>query len=148
MSDIPEHLKLENQLCFPIHVAANLVAKSYRPLLEPLGLTYPQYLVMLVLWEKKSASVGELASTLYLDSGTLTPMLKRMELAGLLVRNRNPIDERRVDVDITAKGEGLMAKAIDVPQTMVCKLDAPLDWLNGIRLDIKELLTKLQPPNK
>ncbi|BFM09740.1 MarR family winged helix-turn-helix transcriptional regulator [Halioxenophilus aromaticivorans] len=144
MADIPEHLKLENQLCFPIHVAANLVAKSYRPLLEPLGLTYPQYLVMLVLWERKTTSVGELAKLLYLDSGTLTPMLKRMELAGLLMRNRNLDDERRVDIDITAKGESLMQDAVDVPQSMVCKLDAPLDWLNGIRLDIKELLEKLQ----
>lgn len=148
MAEIPEQLRLENQLCFPIHVAANLVARSYRPLLEPLGLTYPQYLVMLVLWERHTVTVGELASTLYLDSGTLTPMLKRMAAAGLLVRSRNAGDERRVDIIITDKGKALLQTAKDVPQTMLCKLDAPVAWLNGIREDMNQLLAKLQTPPK
>jgi len=141
---LPEQLKLENQLCFPIYAASNLVAKAYRNLLEPLGLTYPQYLVMLVLWERKTLTVGELAETLYLDSGTITPMLKRMELAGLVQRSRNVDDERRVNVDITLKGEQLQSQAEKIPAAMACKVAAPLDWLDGLRLDVKTLLAMLQ----
>ena len=99
-----DHLKLDKQLCFPLYAASNLLVKVYRPLLEPLGLTYSQYLVMLVLWERDSVSVGDLGHCLYLDSGTLTPLLKRMENSGFINRRRDSNDERRIIIKLTNKG--------------------------------------------
>src|SRR5580698_2848501 len=100
-------LKLEAQLCFPLYAASNLLTRLYRPLLEELGLTYPQYLVLLVLWARRSARVSELSTALYLDSGTLTPLLKRLEANGLVRRERSAEDERRVEVSLTREGEAL-----------------------------------------
>lgn len=111
-------LKLENQLCFPLYVAAKEVVKKYRPLLEPLGLTYTQYIAMMVMWEHKSLTVGRLCELLCLDTGTLTPMLKKMEAAGLVERKRSRDDERSVVVSITPKGMALKEKAADVPARM------------------------------
>lgn len=113
-----EMLKLENQLCFPLYVCAKEVVRRYTPLLEPLGLTYTQYIAMMVLWEHKSITVKELGKKLYLDSGTLTPMLKKMEKAGWLVRERSKSDERVVVVTIAPEGEQLQEKAADVPLKM------------------------------
>lgn len=111
-------LKLENQLCFPLYVAAKEIVKKYRPLLEPLGLTYTQYIAMMVMWEKKSVTVGQLGEKLCLDTGTLTPMLKKMQASGLVERKRSQTDERSVIVTITERGEELKAKAADVPLKM------------------------------
>lgn len=111
-------LKLENQLCFPLYAAAKEVVRRYRPFLEPLGLTYTQYIAMMVFWEHKSISVGKLGEMLCLDSGTLTPMLKKMENAGLITRQRAQEDERVVTVRITEKGEALRDQALDVPLKM------------------------------
>ncbi len=111
-------LKLENQLCFPLYAAAKEVVRRYRPFLDPLGLTYTQYIAMMVFWERKSISVGELGDMLCLDSGTLTPMLKKMESAGLITRQRSVEDERVVTATITSKGEELRAKALEVPAKM------------------------------
>lgn len=113
-----EMLKLENQLCFPLYACAKEVVRRYTPLLEPLGLTYTQYIAMMVLWEHKSITVKELGKKLYLDSGTLTPMLKKMEKAGWLVRERSKSDERVVVVTIAPEGERLQEKAADVPLKM------------------------------
>lgn len=111
-------LKLENQLCFPLYVAAKEIVRKYRPFLDPLGLTYTQYIAMMVFWEHKSVTVGRLGDLLCLDSGTLTPMLKKMEAAGLVKRCRGSKDERVVTVTITEKGEALREKAQDVPTKM------------------------------
>lgn len=110
-----EALKLSNQLCFPIYAAANAIQKAYRPLLAPLGLTYPQYLVMLVLWERDGVSLGDIGRRLHLDSGTLTPLLKRLEVAGFVARRRSDEDERVVLITLTAKGRALKADAEPIP---------------------------------
>lgn len=118
MDNCFDPLKLENQLCFPLYVAAKEVVKKYRPLLEPLGLTYTQYIAMMVMWEHKSLTVGRLCELMCLDTGTITPMLKKMEAAGLVQRKRSKNDERSVIVTITPKGEALREKAADVPARM------------------------------
>lgn len=119
-------LLLEHQLCFSAHATALALQKLYRPLLQPLGLTYPQYLVMLVLWESPSLSLGELGEHLVLDSGTLTPLLKRMEAAGWLHRSRDRHDERRLLVSLTPAGRRLREKAVAIPGCVLqaCGLDA------------------------
>lgn len=114
-----EALKLEWQLCFPLYAASNLLTRLYRPALDEIGLTYPQYLVMLVLWETDRQSVGEIGRRLYLDSGTLTPLLKRMEANGLLARRRDVEDERRVLITLTEQGDALRTAALQVPEKMV-----------------------------
>lgn len=111
-------LKLENQLCFPLYAAAKEVVRRYRPLLEPLGLTYTQYIAMMLLWEYGLMTISELGRRLYLDSGTLTPMLKKMELSGWITRSRSASDERKVIVKLTCDGEQLHQKALEVPQKM------------------------------
>lgn len=111
-------LKLENQLCFPLYAASKEVVRRYRPFLEELGLTYTQYIAMMVLWEQDGLSVKQLGEYLYLDSGTLTPLLKKMEAQGLLYRSRSNDDERSVLVRLTEQGEALKKRAKDVPAAM------------------------------
>ncbi len=111
-------LKLENQLCFPLYAASKEVVKRYKPLLDPLGLTYTQYIAMMVLWEQRSINVKSLGRHLYLDSGTLTPLLKKMELQGWVTRNRDLKDERNVIVTLTEEGEKLKAAAAHIPLEM------------------------------
>lgn len=113
-----EKLKLENQLCFPLYACAKEVVRRYTPLLEPLGLTYTQYIVMMVLWEHKSISVGDMGRRLFLDSGTLTPLLKKMERNGWLSRQRSKDDERVVIVSITDTGKALQEIVSEVPVKM------------------------------
>ncbi|MDL2300417.1 MarR family transcriptional regulator [Clostridiaceae bacterium OttesenSCG-928-D20] len=113
-----EILKLKNQLCFPLYVAAKEVVNRYKPYLDEIGLTYTQYIVMMVLWEHKSLGVKELGEHLYLDSGTLTPLLKRLESKGLVLRERSKNDERQVDIHITAEGEKLKEPAAEIPRKM------------------------------
>ena len=108
-------LALDQQVCFPLYAASRAVTAAYRPLLAPLGLTYPQYLVMLALWEHAPRTVRALGTTLHLESGTLSPLLKRMEANGLLTRERSTDDERQVDVDLTAAGAHLRERALAVP---------------------------------
>lgn len=109
-------LKLKSQLCFPLYACSREVIKKYKEFLDPLGLTYTQYIVMMVLWEQKSVNVKSLGEQLYLDSGTLSPLLKKMEAQGILSRNRDASDERNVIVTITPKGESLKDKAITIPE--------------------------------
>lgn len=111
-------LKLENQLCFPLYACSREIIKKYRPLLEKLDLTYTQYIAMMVLWEQRKLSVKELGKKLYLDSGTLTPVLKSLEAKGFVTRNRSTEDERVLMVEITKKGDALKEKAISVPQEL------------------------------
>lgn len=113
-----ERLKLENQLCFPMYACAKEIVRRYTPLLEPFGLTYTQYIVMMVLWEHKTITVRDLGRLLFLDSGTLTPMLKKMERNGWLCRTRSKEDERMVVISITDAGETLQERVAEVPVKM------------------------------
>ncbi|WP_414731956.1 MarR family winged helix-turn-helix transcriptional regulator [Acetobacterium carbinolicum] len=111
-----EQLKLENQLCFPLYATAKEVVKRYKPYLEEIGLTYTQYIAMMVLWEHKTINVKTLGEYLYLDSGTLTPLLKRLESAGLIERNRDSNDERNVIIKLTPEGAKLKEAASEIPE--------------------------------
>ncbi len=117
-TDIFDPLRLKNQLCFPLYAAAKEVVRSYKPLLDPLDLTYTQYLTMLVLWEHREITVKELGELLWLDSGTLTPVLKKLEAKGCLLRHRSDEDERSVVLRLTRQGEALREKALSVPMAM------------------------------
>lgn len=119
-------LKLENQLCFPLYAAAREVVKRYRPYLDELDLTYTQYISMMVVWEEKEITVKALGEKLFLDSGTMTPVLKSLEAKGYVTRKRSTADERSVSVFLTEKGEALKQRAADVPAKVAgcIKLDA------------------------
>ena len=123
-------LRLDDQICFPLYAAARAVQQRYRPLLTTLGLTYPQYLVLLVLWEEDGLSVGDLGERLLLDSGTLTPLLKRLTAAGLVTRRRAEDDGRVVLVHLTKAGVALQAQAEAVPRQLVACLAPHTDGLN------------------
>jgi len=139
-----EALRLDNQLCFALYAASGLVTRAYRPLLEPLGLTYPQYLVMMALWERAPRTVKDLGQALDLDSGTLTPLLKRLETAGFVTRRRDAEDERRVQIELTAAGEALRERAAEVPAALACQLHLPLDEIVGLRATLQDLARKLR----
>ena len=134
-----EALRLDRQLCFALYGAANRVTRLYRPLLDALGLTYPQYLAMLVLWEASPRTVGALGEALDLESSTLTPLLKRLEAQGLIARARDPEDERRVIVTLTPAGAALRDQARTVPEKLLCQLDLPLGELGDLRDRLKVL---------
>lgn len=137
-------LALDLQLCFSLYTTGRLMTRLYRPLLEPLGLTYLQYLVMLALWERSPESVGELGRRLDLDSGTLTPLLKRMETAGLVTRTRDPADERRVAVALTGKGRDLRARAAEVPGSIYLRLRGGGLDLASLKASLDELIEVLR----
>lgn len=126
MADKYDALKLENQICFPLYACAKEVVRIYRPFLEEIDLTYTQYIAMMVLWDKKQVSVKELGEYLYLDSGTLTPLLKKLEQKGYIERCRSKEDERVLQVSLTDSGEVLREQALKIPQQMgkCVKLDA------------------------
>lgn len=137
-SDQPvEILRLDNQLCFALYGAANRMTRLYRPMLDALGLTYPQYLAMLVLWEASPRTVGALGEALDLDSSTLTPLLKRLEAGGLVTRDRDPEDERRVIVSLTDQGRALRDQAVTIPEKLFCALDMPIDTIGALRERLK-----------
>ena len=118
-TELPDLLRLDNQLCFSIYAASRAITRAYRPLLEPYGLTYPQYLVLLILWEKDGLSVNEIGQRLYLDSGTLTPLLKRMESGLFIERQKDKTDERKVEVKLGTKGRELRQEAIRIPESLI-----------------------------
>jgi len=118
MADKYDALKLENQICFPLYACAKEVVRVYRPFLEEIDLTYTQYIAMMVLWDKKQVSVKELGEYLYLDSGTLTPLLKKLEQKGYIERCRSKEDERVLQVSLTDSGEALRERALKIPQQM------------------------------
>ncbi|MGP8123814.1 MAG: MarR family winged helix-turn-helix transcriptional regulator [Xanthobacteraceae bacterium] len=139
----PEQL-LENQLCFAVYAAAHSFAQAYRPFLDPVGLTYPQYLILLELWERDDQTVGELGEPLFLDSGTLTPMLRRMETAGWIRRRRDAVDGRVVRVSLTAKGHGFRRKARAIPAAMMCASNLDLAGLSALRNKLKRVAQALR----
>ena len=136
-------LRLDNQLCFALYSSSLTMTKLYKPLLDQLGLTYPQYLVMLVLWERDGLAVSELGERLFLDSGTLTPLLKRMEAAGWLQRERAREDERRVIVSLTAAGRGLKRQAHGVPAEVLCATQCSLDEVIDLTRRLHRLRSSL-----
>jgi len=135
-----DHLKLDNQLCFPVYVLSREIIKSYRPLLEDLDLTYPQYLVLLVLWETDHLTVNQLGEKLHLDSGTLTPLLKRLESKDLITRTRKKCDERSVEIALREKGISLQAQACKIHQELTKKLDLTDEEL----ILLKKIILKIQ----
>tara|TARA_A100001391_G_scaffold7621_8_gene5032 strand:- start:51162 stop:51623 length:462 start_codon:yes stop_codon:yes gene_type:complete len=143
LPDAKDPLDLDRQVCFPLYAASNLLNRIYRPILADLGLTYPQYLVMLALWKQVPQTVGSLGEALYLDSGTLTPLLKRMEAAGLITRNRDAADERRVLIDLTPKGRALRTEALRVPEALAEGLDIDASDVEGLRDQVRRLVAAL-----
>jgi MarR family transcriptional regulator, organic hydroperoxide resistance regulator len=138
--EIPgDPLALERQVCFALSIAARSVLSLYRPVLEPMGLTHPQYLVMLALWGQSPLAVKELIEMLQLDGPTLSPMLKRLEAAGLVSRTRDPQDERQLRVDLTEEGRALREQALNVPPTIVAKLGMSLGELEELQKGLTAL---------
>ncbi len=136
-------LKIDNFVCFALYSAGHAFTRLYKPLLDPLGLTYPQYLVMAVLWEKDGRTVGEIGEKLLLESSTLTPLLKRLETAGMVRRTRDQDDERVVRIQLTPKGTELKQKAIEIPQAIGCSTNLTIPEVMKLTDDIKALREKL-----
>jgi MarR family transcriptional regulator, organic hydroperoxide resistance regulator len=136
-------LRLENQICFAVYSTAHAFNRIYKPLLDRLGLTYPQYLVMLVLWERDRVAVKEIGERLHLDSGTLTPLLKRLEHAGLIRRTRSSEDERQVLIDLTAPGQALKEKARVVPPSILAASQCSVAELTAVKDEIVALRDRL-----
>ena len=139
-----ESLMLDNQLCFALHSTSLLMTKVYKPLLQALGLTYPQYLAMMVLWEEDGLTVGEISSRLLTDPGSLTPLLKRLEVEGVLSRTRSREDERVVVVELTDAGRALQEKAMGIPQCILGASGLELDQLLKLQADLIALRSNLQ----
>ena len=137
---IDESMKLDSQLCFPLYAAARNVTGLYTPLLKPLGLTYTQYIVFLVLWEKDGIPVSEIGDRLMLDNGTLSPLLKKLEQAGYLERHRSREDERVVIISLTEAGRVLREKARDIPRKVGCCIDLPPEKARTLYTLLYELL--------
>ena len=135
-----EILKLENQLCFPLYALSREVIKLYKPLLEPFDLTYTQYITMLVLWEKQKVLFKELGNVLHLDSGTLTPVINKLESKGFVIKYRNKDDDRVVTVEITELGKKLKDQAIGIPENLICKFKGNDEKLYLLKEILDELL--------
>ena len=136
-------LRLDNQICFAVYSAAHAFNRVYKPLLDRLGLTYPQYLVMLVLWERDGVPLKDIGERLFLDSGTLTPLLKRLETAGLVKRTRSTEDERQVLIALTAQGQVLKDKARSVPSSILDASSCSVAELSAVRNEIVALRDRL-----
>jgi DNA-binding MarR family transcriptional regulator len=142
-ADPARWLALDHQLCFALYAASLAMTKVYKPLLEPLGLTYPQYLVMLALWERDGVAVSQLGERLALDSGTLTPLLKRLEAAGLVQRLRDSADERRVLLQLTAAGKALKARARPLPARIAAATGDGFDEIAALTTRLQQLRRQL-----
>lgn len=138
------YLNLDNQLCFHLYTASRKITQAYRPHLQKLGLTYPQYLVMLVLWKQDGLNVSELGQKLYLDSGTLTPLLKRMEQQGLLSRERSQLDERVVEIHLSDAGWNMQTEAVCLPEAFFNQLDTPAEELWALKEQLSGLINKIE----
>lgn len=136
--------RLDDQLCFALYAASRAMVAAYQPFLAPLGLTYPQYLVLLCLWEEDHVTVSHLGERLHLDSGTLTPLLKRMEKDGLVTRARDREDERKVILTLGPRGRKLEARAPEVTNGIFCSFGASLEEIVRVRTSVKRLISKLE----
>ena len=139
-----ELLKLDNQLCFVLYAASRAVTQMYRPLLDALERTYPQYLIMLVLWEQDGLTVKEIGKKLQLDSGTLTPLLKKLESRGLLKRERDTADERKVLISLLPDGAQLKKRAVRVPEALLCRTGLTVDEFRDIKKRITDLVETMK----
>jgi DNA-binding MarR family transcriptional regulator len=140
-----EALKLDNQLCFALYACSREITKLYKPILDKFGITYTQYISLLVLWEKDNITVKELGTKLHLDSGTLTPLLKKLESMNLVKRNRDTIDERNVYVSLTQNGNELKKMAIEIPSKILCSTGLSLETAVILKENIDSLLLSLTP---
>lgn len=138
-----ELLKIENQLCFKIYSVSRGITRAYRPILEKLSLTYPQYLVMLFLWENGDSKMKEISKTLFLDSGTLTPVIKKLENTGYIKRERDKNDERDLLVSVTEDGKKLKEKALEIPEQILCKTNLSFEKYTLLKKEFDELLKQL-----
>ncbi|MCF7944793.1 MAG: MarR family transcriptional regulator [Spirochaetia bacterium] len=138
-------LNLDNQLCFPLYAVSRMITRYYQPMLKELGLTYPQYLVLLVLWEKSPMTVQEISSRLLLNTNTLTPLMKRLQNQEIIVRKRSKTDERRVIIELTEKGKRLKTEALSIPDSLLKAIDYPIEDLLSLREEAKNLLHSLRP---
>jgi DNA-binding MarR family transcriptional regulator len=138
-----DHMKLENQLCFALYAASRAMTNAYRPILSELDLTYPQYLVMLALWEQDDVTIGSLGGRLHLDFGTLTPLLRRLEQRSLVTRKRDREDERLVKIALTRLGRNLRKSAVDVPKRLRSCIQLSRQQTASLRHDLKLLLEAL-----
>lgn len=141
-----EQLKLENQLCFPVYAASRLITREYQPFLDKLEITYPQYLVLMVLWETDNLPVNDIAKKLILNTNTITPLLKRMEQQGLIIRKRSEIDERKVLIQLTPKGVHLQEEASKIPEELVKRIESRnvnLDELIKLRESLNTVISFL-----
>ena len=143
-----DYLKLELQACFPVYALSRVLTAHYKPILEGIDLTYPQYLVMMVLWEHQQLSVKEIAEKLLLDSGTLTPLLKKLENRKLVNRIRSTADERVVMISLTDAGAALKAKAVNVPESFKCSLGLTIEEMGSLRDTINIILERTKQNNK
>jgi len=146
-----EHLKLKNQLCFPIYAASRLITRSYQPYLDKIGLTYPQYLVMLVLWEEDNLPVTEISSRLILNTNTVTPLLQRLEKLGLITRDKSDNDIRKVIINLTEKGRALAEEAENIPVklgTEIASSGFTVDELLQLKTDIYKIIDTLSVKNQ
>ncbi|MCU1605790.1 MAG: MarR family transcriptional regulator [Modestobacter sp.] len=139
-TEVTDPLALERQVCFALAIASRSVIALYRPVLEPMGLTHPQYLVMLALWEREPRSVSELAELLALDPGTLSPLLRRLEASGLVDRRRDPADERVLQVTLTPAGRALRARAEQVPAAIVARLGVEVPELEELHAALTRVI--------
>lgn len=137
-------LRLDNQLCFALHAASRAVTAAYQPLLDELGVTYPQYLVLLTLWEEDGLRVSRIGERLYLDSATLTPLLKRLEAGGIVERRRSKEDERAVEIWLTNAGKRLKKRAAEIPKALVCRAKLPLSEIARLRSELQALTRTLR----
>ena len=140
-----DDLLLDRQLCFALHAASRAVVREYTPLLGDLGLTYPQYVTMMALWQDpaRQHTVGELGDAVQMDSGTLTPLLKRLERDGLVTRTRDHTDERRVNVKLTDAGLALRDRAVSVPRAMATRFGLPLEEIRALKAQLERLTSTL-----
>jgi DNA-binding MarR family transcriptional regulator len=141
-----EQLKLDNQLCFPVYAASRLITREYQPFLDKLGITYPQYLVLMVLWETNTIPVNDIAKKLILNTNTITPLLKRMEQQGLITRERSDTDERKVLVQLTEKGKTMQEEAALIPDGLVKRLsesELKLDDLIQLKENLNAIISFL-----
>ncbi|EEZ34113.1 transcriptional regulator [Brucella sp. 83/13] len=142
------NLNLADMLCFAVYSTANALSRAYQPILAPLDLTYPQFLVMLVLWERDDCTVSEIGARLNLDSGTLTPLLKRLEAAGRITRRRDPSDERQVRITLTDEGRKLQEQAESVPEQIMCATGQPVSELQDLRNRLMKIRNHLTADGK
>ncbi|HTD06845.1 MarR family transcriptional regulator [Undibacterium sp.] len=141
-------LALDNQFCFALYSASLAMTKTYKPILEKIGLTYPQYLVMLVLWRQDNILVKDIGESLFLDSGTLTPLLKRLEAAGIIVRTRDQQDERQVRITLTAAGKQLKKAAKEIPLQIMCASGQTKEVLINLRSQLSQIRDDLTENNE